>query len=472
VVPLDDEPTFKSGTVDLATRLVVAGPGISATHTLPPRGELLIGRTSQAQITIPDQSVSRKHALLKLGIGSIAIEDLGSANGTSLNNQALQPNRPANVRSGDVIRVGDVAILVRGPQHKAEKPAPSTDQAPIVISERMRSLYALIDKIAPANVNVLILGETGAGKELVAQMLHKRSARANKPFVGINCAAFTETLLESELFGHEKGAFTGADRTKPGLFENADGGTLFLDEVGELPAGFQAKLLRVIEEKQVRRVGALAARPINVRIVAATNRDLDQEVLRGNFRKDLFFRLNGFMLPVPPLRERVEEIEPLARHYVTIFSREIGRPEPELTTDALGHLRVHRWPGNVRELRNVIQRAVLLCGDGPITAGHLPPIEVDVMGEASDTSIRTISSIELFDASKTTRLPTALPDEKRRELETIEQKRIQAALEECAGNQTRAAKLLGISRRSLVMKLTKYGMPRPRKKPGDLVDPA
>ncbi len=470
MAPLDDEPTFKSGTIDLATRLVVAGAGISATHTLPARGELLVGRTSQAQITIPDASVSRRHALLKLGIGSITIEDLGSANGSSVNNQALQPNKPVSVRSGDVIRVGDVAILVRGPQHRSpEKAQAPSEPQPIVISDRMRALYALIDKIAPATVNVLILGETGAGKEVVAQMLHKRSTRASKPFVGINCAAFTETLLESELFGHEKGSFTGADRTKPGLFENADGGTLFLDEVGELPAGFQAKLLRVLEERQVRRVGAVIARPVNVRIVAATNRDLDQEVLRGSFRKDLFFRLNGFMLPVPPLRERVDEIEPFARHYITIFSREIGKPEPTLTSDALVHLRAHRWPGNVRELRNVIQRAVLLCGDGPITSDHLPPVEVDILGSASDTNIRPTSSLEPMDreSSKTARLPAALPEEKRRELETIEQKRIQDALEQCAGNQTRAAKLLGISRRSLVMKLTKYGMPRPRKKPGD-----
>ncbi|MEZ0230398.1 MAG: sigma 54-interacting transcriptional regulator [Planctomycetota bacterium] len=467
MTPLDDEPTFK-GTQhpDLSMKLVVAGAGVSTTHNLPARGELTIGRASTNQVPIADASVSRKHALLKLTSTAWTIEDLGSANGTVLNGRALAPNQPATIRPGDVIEVGDIAVLIRGPQPKA--PEKKEENAPVVLAESMKALYALIDKVAPANVNVLILGETGAGKEVVAQTIHRRSPRASAPFIGVNCAAFTETLLESELFGHEKGAFTGAEKTKPGLLESAQGGTIFLDEVGELPAGFQAKLLRVLEERQVRRVGSLSSRPIDVRIVAATNRDLDQEVLKGSFRKDLYFRLNGFTLTVPPLRERVVEIEALARHYVMLFAREIGRKrEPVLSGEALHHLQRHRWPGNVRELRNVIQRAVLLAGDGPIRPEHLPPLEA-VEPRSSDTDIQLKAGERPTDSNLTQRLPRVsgvdLPDEKRREVESLEQKRIQDALEECAGNQTRAAKLLGISRRSLVMKLTKYGMPRPRKR--------
>jgi two-component system response regulator AtoC len=473
VTPLeDDEPTFKGTHPDLALKLVVAGAGISSTHTLPTRGELLIGRTAQAQVSIPDASVSRKHALLRIANTGWSIEDLGSANGTTVNNEDLEPNKPCPIRPGDVIQVGDVAILIRGPQppvlkEKEKKPG---ETPPVILADSMKSLYALIDKIAPATVNVLILGETGVGKEVVAQTLHKRSPRNPKPFVGVNCAAFTETLLESELFGHEKGAFTGADKTKPGLLEDANGGTVFLDEVGELPPGFQAKLLRVLEERQVRRVGSLQSKAIDVRIIAATNRNLDEEVLKGSFRKDLFFRLNGFTLTIPPLRDRLVEIEPLARHYVTVFAREIGRKrEPELTAEVLAELKRHRWPGNVRELRNVIQRAVLLCGEGPIHADHLPPFEEHgSSASASDSDLDLHRPIggATSESAKTQRFPalTDLPDEKRREVESLEMKRIQSALDECAGNQTRAAKLLGISRRSLVMKLTKYSMPRPRKR--------
>jgi transcriptional regulator with GAF, ATPase, and Fis domain len=460
----DDEETFKSSTVDLTTRLVVAGMGISATHTLPRAGEVVLGRSSEADIKVPDASVSRKHARLKLAVGSIEIADLGSANGTSLNNKTLAPHELAPVRSGDVIRVGDVAILVRGPARK-EKAAPAGD-GPIVVSERMKSVYALAERVARASsVNVLILGETGVGKEVVAKEVHRRSPRAAKPFLGLNCAAFTETLLESELFGHEKGSFTGADQAKPGLFETADGGTLFLDEVGELPATFQAKLLRVIEEKKVRRVGGLVPRPIDVRLLAATNRDLEREVARGSFRGDLYYRLDGFRLVVPPLRERVEEIEPLARHYAALFCREVGMPAPEIAPDAADLLRAHEWPGNVRELKNVIQRAVLLSAGGPITVDRLP--ERKRARPAAPEPGAATGANPLVDHAKTARLPALLLDEKRETVESLERRRIHAALEECAGNQTRAAKLLGISRRGLCIKLEKYGLPRPRKTPGD-----
>jgi len=441
-VTQDEEPTFKGAAPDVATKLIVAGAGISSTHVLPAKGELVIGRGSDVQVKIPDGSVSRRHALLKVAGRTLTLEDLGSANGTWVNEAPLESGKRVPVKPGDVLRTGDVAILVRGPRTKA----PVAEEAPVVVAESMKELHALVDKVAPSAVNVLVLGETGTGKEVVARALHARSPRAGKPFLGINCAALSETLLESELFGHEKGAFTGADRAHEGLLEAANGGTVFLDEVGELPPSFQAKLLRVLEERQVRRLGASASRPIDVRIVAATNRDLDKGVLEGTFRKDLYFRLNGFILTVPPLRERAVEIEPLIRHYVTFFAREAGKEEPSISPEALARMKIHRWPGNVRELRNVVQRAVLLCGEGPIELAHLPPL-----GEGPAPSLDDLGK-------KTQRLRA--PDLK----EVSEAQRIQEALEQCAGNQTRAADLLGISRRSLVMKLTKYGMPRPRKR--------
>jgi transcriptional regulator with PAS, ATPase and Fis domain len=270
-----------------------------------------------------------------------------------------------------------------------------------------------------------------------------------------NCAAIADSLLESELFGHERGAFTGATQTKVGLLEAADGGTFFFDEIGEMSAAMQAKLLRVIEERQVYRLGAVKSRAIDVRFIAATHRDLEAEAIAGRFRSDLLFRLNGIAILLPPLRERLGEIEGLAELFCAEFAKRLGHKRPpQLSKDALALLRTYHWPGNIRELRNFMERAVLLCSDGVITPRDLP---------AEKMRRPPLAAAPAPTGSATTRL-------QREDLPTIidgelsERDRITAALAESAGNQTRAAQLLGISRRTLVSRLEQYDLPRPRKR--------
>jgi two-component system, NtrC family, response regulator AtoC len=373
----------------------------------------------------------------------------------------------------------------------------------IVIQDRvMVRLHRLIERVAQGNISVLLLGETGVGKEVLAEAVHRASPRGERPFVKINCAALTETLFESELFGHERGAFTGAVKTKLGLLEAAHGGTMFLDEVGEMPHSIQAKLLRVIEERKVLRVGGLSPKEVDVRFVSATNRNLEEEVARGRFRQDLFYRLNGIALVVPPLRERVSEIDGLARVFITHASKALGgKIEPRLSDEALTLLRSYSWPGNIRELRNVIERAVLLCLDDEITPEHLP---VEKMGGSilepkmfgvvpnpgfADPEMDRGHAFSMHIPGD----PTIPPTRGAREEEEvgfgnedtddyaphtgrirrgpqeaaspweIERQRIIEALDRCAGNQSQAAKLLGISRRTLVSRLVTYRIPRPRK---------
>jgi len=275
-----------------------------------------------------------------------------------------------------------------------------------------------------------------------------------------------EALVESERFGHEKGAFTGAVQARPGLFEVADGGTIFLDEIGELPMAIQVKLLRVLEDRKVGRIGSRAPRSVNVRFVSATNRDLEAEVERGTFRRDLFFRLNGIAFTIPPLRERVSEIVPLAHAFIENACRELSRPRaPALSSGAIALLERYRWPGNIRELRNAVERAVILCQGDTIEPKHLPPkMEIEVMLRSAPPW--TPGTAAAGDAPEDAGAggPDPDPDERRRSAQVRERERIIAALTECAGNQTQAAKLLGISRRTLVSRLGAYDLPRPRKK--------
>jgi DNA-binding NtrC family response regulator len=307
------------------------------------------------------------------------------------------------------------------------------------VEESMRRLYALAHRAAEGTIGVVILGETGVGKDVLARAIHEHSPRASRPFVSINCAALTEALLESELFGHERGAFTGAAGAKAGLLETAPGGTVFLDEVGELPPAVQAKLLRVLETRELVRVGGVRAQKIDVRFLAATNRDLEADVARGAFRRDLYYRLNGMTLTIPPLRERPRDLPLLARHFVAAFSEAAGRSRPPaLSDDALARLAAHDWPGNVRELRNVVERALLLA-DGPV-------IEAEHLGE------------------DTPRAPAPAPKPSRSRPPASERSRILEALAACGGNQSRAAKQLGISRKVLLARLDTYGVARPRKK--------
>ncbi|MGH2898067.1 MAG: sigma-54 interaction domain-containing protein, partial [Solirubrobacteraceae bacterium] len=329
----------------------------------------------------------------------------------------------------------------------------------VVCDTRMQGLHRLVEQVAGSNICVLLLGETGVGKEVFARAVHRASPRATGPFVEVNCAALTETLLESELFGHERGAFTNAVSAKPGLLEVAHGGTLLLDEIGDMPLSTQVKLLRVIEDSQLRRVGGLKARQIDVRFVAATNSDIETKVDQGAFRRDLFFRLNGVTIQIPPLRERLAELEPLARAFIR--AKAPGDARPELSFEALDRLRTYRWPGNIRELKNVIERAVLLCGNGPILPEHLS-LRAPTVPPATEGTARPAAPAIAWPRASQPRTPndadtreTLLPAYPRKGSQE-EQQWIMATLERAGGNQTVAARLLGISRRTLVNRLNDY----------------
>jgi DNA-binding NtrC family response regulator len=348
-----------------------------------------------------------------------------------------------------------------------------TESASLVVRDpAMQALYEQAYRAAGTLIGILILGETGTGKEVLARAIHHRSPRAQGPFLGLNCAALPESLLECELFGHEKGAFTGAAHARPGLFEAAEGGTVLLDEVGELPPNVQAKLLRVIEDRSTLRLGARAPRAIDVRMLAATHRDLEAEVVRGTFREDLFFRLAGFTLVLPPLRERVTEIAPLARAFLAKARDQMDRPGlSALADDTLALLERYPWPGNIRELRNVIERAVVLCEGEALLPEHLPAKLKEGARRPPRASSPAISARPPEEPEPESSTPAKLGDTAKPPVEKlrvkkgpVERHRIVAALDRCQGNQTQAAELLGISRRTLIGRLDEYDLPRPRKR--------
>jgi DNA-binding NtrC family response regulator len=456
--------------------LVVFGDDLRR-YPLPVAGELVLGRGPDCAIRIDHHSVSRRHAALAIERDGFAVRDLDSSNGTRVRGISVGA-APTAVAIDEVIELGGVGLVIRRTAPPAPRaPAPQLPAA----ASAMDRVRALLDRIASGTISVLILGETGVGKEVLAEAVHHRSPRASRPFLRLNCAALSETLLESELFGHERGAFTGADRTKPGLLETADGGTVFLDEIGELPIATQVKLLRVIEQREVQRVGGLAPRPIDVRFVAATHRDLLAEIASGRFRQDLYFRLNGITLRIPPLRERLGELDALIRLFVERTAARLELPVPSLAAGVREILRSHAWPGNIRELRNVIERAVLLAAGGSIETDHIilesqlesPP------GRGADPAAAAPSSAE-SPARAEPRPPAGSRPlaelgrpaesgplaELRHQTALAERERIVRALAHTAGNQKSAAELLGISRRTLSRKLDHYAINRPRKGAG------
>jgi two-component system response regulator AtoC len=305
----------------------------------------------------------------------------------------------------------------------------------------MEDVLRQVRKVAPQRTTVLLEGESGTGKELVARALHALSPRASLPFVAVNCGAFPAELVESELFGHVKGAFTDASRAKKGLAAEADGGTLFLDEIGELPLALQPKLLRFLQEGEIRPVGDTRSRKVDVRVVAATARDLTREVAGGTFREDLYWRLAVVPVRLPPLRERREDIPALAAHFLARYAR--LRPElerPRFSDEALALLAAHRWPGNVRELEHAVERAVVLA-DGPV-------IREDEFPDAVRDGARARGSVKVGDGSLSIRRATR----------ALEADLIRAALERTGGNRTRAAELLELSYRALLYKIKEYGL--------------
>jgi DNA-binding NtrC family response regulator len=414
---------------DGAYCLLVVGPGLLRSYPLPARGAATIGREPTCEVAISDRSVSRRHARLALG-PTCSIEDLGSRNGTAVRGATLGRGEVAAIGVGESFHVGGF-LLVLVPQRAAAGPGPSSM---VVDDPAPADPPPLLTTVARSPLTVLIAGETGVGKEVLAETLHRLSGRKG-PLLRLNCASFRDELLESELFGHERGAFTGAVAAKPGLLEQAAGGTVFLDEIGELPAPLQPRLLRAIDAHEVLRVGGTRPASIDVRFLAATNRDLPSEVARGGFRLDLYYRLAVVTLSIPPLRERSARLPALARDLLAAAARRAGVTPPELGSAALARLLAHRWPGNVRELRNTLERALLLAGGGELRPEHL-----------------------IFDAAP----PAAAPAPAAPAPDDDERRRIVDALEAASGNQTRAAKLLGISRATLVTKLAIHRIPRPR----------
>lgn len=303
-------------------------------------------------------------------------------------------------------------------------------------SAPMREIYSLIEQVAPSSASVLITGESGTGKELVARTIHQLSPRRDKPFIGINCSAIPETLMESELFGHEKGAFTGAASRRQGCFELADGGTLLLDEIAEMPEMLQAKLLRVIEERSLRRLGSRKEVAIDVRLLAATNKQPEEAVAKGTLREDLLYRLNVFRLQLPALKDRKDDLPILAQYLVEKLAERHGRPAKFLSPAALTALQFHAWPGNVRELRNVIERAVIICSGDQIERHHFAPYPIDQR--------------ERHRNEDTITLPVGTP------LEEVERQMLMRTLQKTKNNKTRAAELLGISLKTLHNKLNLY----------------
>ncbi len=546
--------------------------GSSRVVPVPDGAEIVIGRMPSCDIVIDHDAASRRHAKIKRRGAALAVEDLGSRNGTQVNGQAI--SGPRRLAAGDRIAIGPATAVVGtttarrlraavgsltdleerlgaevdralryhrtlglimlrlegpgeaavtyvdriagelrrmdllaeyGPDELAVVLPEADADATVVVARRlaalaerikvtvgtaafpadgtgagellgsaraalrgartrrerdtttgkvavggrllvvadpvMKQVFQLARQCATSMMTVLVVGETGAGKEAVAEAVHTHSPRAEGPYVRLNCASLPETLLEAELFGHEKGAFTGANRQKMGYFEAAGGGTLFLDELGELPLGAQAKLLRVLEHKRIVRVGGTRELPVDVRLVCATNRDLEAEVVRGRFRQDLYFRISAFVIPVPPLRDRKVEIEPLARAFARDVAAELGQKPPAITGDALAILVAHEWPGNVRELRNAIERAVVLAGGGAIEPHHLPD--------------------RVRDAAPSRQADDAI--DVRGRVSAVERDAVLAALDAAGGNQTHAARRLGLSRFALIRLLEKHGL-KPRKR--------
>lgn len=314
-------------------------------------------------------------------------------------------------------------------------------------NKTMQQIYQLIGKVAPTPATVLISGESGTGKELVAKAIHYSSPRENGPFISLNCAAMPEALLESELFGHEKGAFTGAISMRKGKFEAADHGTIFLDEIGDMPVLLQAKLLRVLQEKTFERVGSNKTITTDVRILAATNKDLREEVDEHRFREDLYYRLNVVHIHIPPLRERLDDIPMLASHFVKKYAGKFGRPELTIAPEAIRFLSAQPWEGNVRELENTIERAAILCSKNIIDTEYLHPDPASYHGPAMDVD---------FDPDQFFPSNASMPDI----LNSIEEKMVKKALEDANFVQTQAAEKLGITKSLLQYKIRKFNIPK------------
>lgn len=416
-------PAVASGVVRLR---IVSGPDAGKEAlVLPEMKSVTFGTLPESVVPLTDPTVSRRHAEIVVEKDRYLLRDLGSTNGTYVDNVRVEQ---AYVEPDSVIRVGRSEIRLLPAE--GEIPA-SGFEGLYGHSEVMKQVFDLIEKVANSPLIVLITGETGTGKELVARAIHRRSGRSAGPFTIVDCSAIPENLMESELFGHERGAFTGATSSRKGAFELADRGTLFLDEVGELNPQLQPKLLRVLERQEIKRLGSSRSIQVNVRVLAATNRDLKEEVRDGRFREDLYYRLSVLEIPLPRLRERPEDIPLLAGHFV---KQSVAGNNKRISAGAMDALKNYEWPGNVRQLRNVVERTLLMCDGEEIPAETLKPL--------LPVSLRSMAESFPQDVSLT----------------DIEKKAIQDALKSSKGNKTVAAKRLGIAYSTLYEKMKKYGL--------------
>lgn len=440
--------------------VVFSAGGELQRHRLPLEGQVRIGRDIRTNdIAISDASVSANHAVLTIG-STLELLDLGSTNGTVLRKgdkdmditQTEQDRRymgeSFHVDPGDRLLFGSVMTVVRAvhlPSNAEAGDGGTWPHPPIVRHPAMQMLYSEARQVAysSSRASILLLGETGVGKDVLARAIHAASPRSKGPFVAVNCPSIVETMFEREMFGHKRGTFTDAKVDAKGYWEAADGGTLFLDEIGELPLGMQAKLLRVLDDRRVTRVGETEARLVNVRVIAATNQNLQECVARGTFRRDLYYRLRGFELEIPPLRSRPADIVPLAEAFIEDECQAMGQPmRPRLSDEAIAVLEGYDFPGNVRELRHAMLHAVAYCREGLIFPEHLPA--------------------ELRENEKFERPSSPGPESFREH--GSERERILRALHASGGNHVRAAVLLGISKRTLYNRLNRYPeIPRPRK---------
>ena len=400
---------------------------------------VVVGRGAECDVSIDRPTLSRKHFRIEVGARP-SLRDLGSANGTALNGVRLAPHVDTVLEPGTLIEAGGVFFTLQGHDGTAAL-APSAVPAalpPAVVVEdpAMMRLHDLVGIVARSAMSVLVVGETGVGKEILATSVHRRSPRASKPLVRVNCAALPDSLLESELFGYAKGAFTGAMQGKQGLLETAHEGTFFLDEIGEMALPTQAKLLRVLESGEVTRLGSVKPTHIDVRFVAATNADLATLVATGAFRRDLYYRLNGITVPVPPLRERRGEIASLARAFVATRAAANGRPAPGIAPEAIARLECFSWPGNVRQLRNVVERALALCAGDTLRAQH---VVLDVEPGSGPVVRERESPVPALASPSSPPSPPAPPATaspgRMRVDPSEDRRRVQEALEQAGGNQ-------------------------------------
>jgi len=419
--------------------LVIDGASLQVVP-LPGLGVLTVGRAQTCDVSIDSGSVSRHHANLVLG-GDVEIEDIGSSNGTYVDGARIAAHHRVRLGVGMPFLVGAVTLMVQTRTGSRRESSPHTSQ--------IAALEASASRIAMGKLSVLIAGENGTGKERFAERIHEMSPRRSHAFVRVNCAAISEAQLEAETFGIEA-------QNKPGAIEHADGGTVFLRDVSELPQALQLKLLRVLEDGALRRVGATTARPVDVRFISSTTKDLAAEVEAGRFRRDLYFRVAGATFALPALRDRKDEVLPLAEQFVAAAAGPLGRSFV-LAEDAKAWFLANTWPGNIRELRNACERAVLLATGSTIERQHLA---ID-QPQRPPNRMRTSPTMTPPPGSM---LAPDMPSQVRATVAELEKQRILEALDKCAGNQTRAAELLGISRRTLINRLDEYGIARPRKR--------